>query len=129
MRPGTLFRTFAICSALVACIGLAACSSDDDNGNSSSGQSGGDAGSVEEYCEVVRELFEVGQTIGPREPTDDEVDRMVDLLRDAQAAAPPQVRRDFSATFVGDADARESLAEYNQTECGVDMTSQGTATP
>ena len=124
MRPGTLLRTLAICSALVASISLAACSSDDGNG--SSGQSGGNAGSTEEYCEAVREFVEIVQRLGGQEPTDEDADRFVELLTQANASAPPQVRRDVSAAFLGDSAAQESVERYNRDECGVDLSAIST---
>jgi hypothetical protein len=129
MRHTTFVRSLAVCAALLAGTGLVACSDDGDSGsnNASSGQDG-DSNSTADYCEVVRELFAVGQTIGTREPSDAEVDQMVDLLREASAAAPSQIRRDFSAAFVGDESAQESLSEYNQEQCGVDIAT-GTSTP
>jgi hypothetical protein len=126
MRPRIVVRTFAIGLALLASLGLVACSSDDDNG--SSGQSGGDTGSTEEYCEAVRELVEIAEQAGGAQVSEDVVDQLTDLLTQANQSAPPQIRRDFSAAFLGSSDAQESVERYNQETCGLDNGVGGTAT-
>lgn len=126
MRLSTFLRPAVLCSALLAPVLAAGCSSGGGD-HSSTGSTGG--GSEQQYCAAIRALNEQLQPYsGSVIPTDQE-SQIVDQLTQALAVAPPKVAEDFRKSVIGDSYARDNFDLYNKRQCGVDTSSLKAPSP
>lgn len=128
-------RRIAICLLVLIPFSVAACSSDSDSDDSASADSTADSGSdasadPEAYCDAIQaglDLLDEAEATGEVASQEE----FQALLAEAQATAPPEVARAYSASLTSggrDADATETINAYNLEECGLDTTGTETDT-
>lgn len=118
-------RRLALCLVLpLLTAGLVACS-DDDGGSSSEPAATDEATtttvSIEEYCAAIQAGYDLAVAYAEGDAPDDVEEQFLDLLRQAQEMAPPDIEAAYAATLVeNDPEAQATIDDFNRERCGVD---------